>query len=203
MLKLNCNQRKEMRKMTKRVIWFFGESATGKGTLIKNILKNQDNVQEMLDLYGLKIDVVNRTIMSNLSTFDDTNNEITRRKIILEKLAEFSINDRNVLLIKGQANDMDERFGNTLHTAKEKFPDLEQEIWLLEVPDLNLHYERLLGKDWYCANKDKYEAMGWDKNWLARKVLEHRQKVLEYGKEGFEIKIIDSTKEYKVVKGRR
>lgn len=107
--------------MEKRVIWFFGESATGKVTFIKNILKNQDNVQEMLDLYGLKIDVVNRTIMSNLSTFDDTNNEITRRKIILEKLAEFSINDKNVLLIKGQTNDMDERFGNTLHTSKKNF----------------------------------------------------------------------------------
>lgn len=206
MLRLNCilfRAKKGNDKMKKRVIWCFGESATGKETLIKNILKNQDNIQEIFGLDGLKIDVIDRTIMSNLSAFDDKNNEIMRQKVILEKLTEFSENACNILLIKGQTNDMDDRFGNTLHTAKEMFLNLEQEIWLLEVSDLDLHYERLLGKDWYCANKDKYEAMGWDKNWLARKVLEHRQKVLKCAKEGFEIKLIDSTKEYKIMKGRK
>lgn len=187
--------------MQKKVIWVFGESATGKGTIIEKILNDENNIRKFFNLGEQRIDVIDKTIQTNLSAFDDGDNEVKRRQTILNSISSFLTNEDNILLIKGQSNDMDERYGNTLHTSTELFPNLQREIWLLEVSNIDMHYKRLTNKEWYLTNKEKYEQMGWDKKWLARKVLEHRQKVLNYASDGFQIQIIDSTNEYKIMKG--
>lgn len=56
-----------------------------------------------------------RSTDKNLSSFDDISNEKFRHQTILQEIKDFIKNDNyNVLLLKGQSNGMDERYGNTL-----------------------------------------------------------------------------------------
>lgn len=87
----------------KKIIWIFGESATGKKTFIENILNGKLNILEDLELNDKRIDVVRRTTDKNLSSFDDISNEKFRHQTILQEIKDFIKNDNyNVLLLKGQ-----------------------------------------------------------------------------------------------------
>ena len=122
----------------KKIIWIFGESATGKKTFIENILNGKLNILEDLELNDKRIDVVRRTIDKNLSSFDDISNEKFRHQTILQEIKDFIKNDNyNILLLKGQSNDMDERYGNTLKMCALLFPKIEKQIYLLEVKDMD------------------------------------------------------------------
>ena len=46
----------------KKVIWIFGESATGKKTLIENLLNNNSSIRNELGLQNKKIEVLKLTI---------------------------------------------------------------------------------------------------------------------------------------------
>ena len=183
----------------KKIIWVFGESATGKKTLI-NYLMKQPNSELSINL-GLEnetINLVDITISQNLTSFDDNENEKRRHVQILESINKFNRDENGtVLLIKGQSNDMDERYGNTLKASSILFPDIMKEILLLEVHDLDILYERFIQKDWFLEDKIRYSQL-FPREWLDGAVKKHREKVYSYQSLGFEITEIDSTYEFKI-----
>lgn len=185
----------------KKIIWVFGESATGKKTLIEYLLNNPaSELASTLNLNNEKIDVVEQTITNNLSSFDNRNNEEIRHHLIIDKIDAFR-NDKNstALLIKGQTNDMDERYGNTLKSCAFLYPELEREILLLEMSDLNALYERIVNKEWFQENKEMYAKM-FPREWLDKTVVQHKEKVYSYETMGYEITEIDTTNGYKIKK---
>ncbi len=182
----------------KKIIWIFGESATGKKTFIENILNGKLNILEDLELNNKKIDVVRRTIDKNLSSFNDISNEKSRHQIILEEINGFIKNDNyDVLLLKGQSNDMDDRYGNTLKSVAILFPEIEKEIYLLEVKDMDLLYNRIQNKNWFKANFEKYSSI-FPREWIDDAVIKHREQVYSFSNLGYKITDIDSTNGYKL-----
>jgi len=184
----------------KKIIWIFGESATGKKTFIENILKKSDNeLLSDLNLIDEKISVVERTINKNVSSFDDKENEKSRHEIILEEINNF-INNNNydILLLKGQSNDMDNRYGNTLKEVAMLFPEIEKEIYLLEVKDMDLLYNRIQNKDWFQVDFENYSKI-FSREWIDGAVIRHREQVYSYQDLGYNITDIDSTNGYKMI----
>ena len=51
---------------------------------------------------------------------------------------------------------MDDRYGNTLRDVAMLFPEIEKEIYLLEVKDMDLLYNRIVNKDWWKEDPLKY-----------------------------------------------
>lgn len=185
----------------KKVIWIFGESATGKSTLINAILSNKDNIRAYLGLNNEKIDVIQNTIQPNIASFDDEANERYRKELIKEKIVDFLQSENTVLLIKGQTNDMNDKYGNSLKEFALNYPDLNKEIYLLETDNLDLHYDRFIHKDWFQADKEKYEKI-FTKEWLPEAVEKHRRMVYSFEQYGFIISNINSTDGFKL-KGDR
>lgn len=183
----------------KKIIWVFGESATGKKTLIKYLLNNpKSELANCLGIENERLEVVEHTIASNLSSFDDKESEQIRYTQILEKMNKFANDETSfILLLKGQTNDMDERYGDVLKSSALLYPELEKEILLLEANDLNVLYERISNKDWFQADKEKYAKM-FPREWLDKAVKNHREKVYSYERLGYEITEIDTTNGYKI-----
>lgn len=185
----------------KKIIWVFGESATGKKTLIERLV-NEPNceISCALNLNNEKIKVLEATIANNVSSFNDEENEQIRHMTIMKEIKNFMEQDnQSILLIKGQSNDMDERYGNTLKQFALLYPEIEKEILLLEVKDLDILYERIMNKDWFLADKERYLKM-FPRTWVDSAVQKHRQLVYSYESLGFNIKEIDTTNDYELVK---
>ncbi|MCH5167250.1 MAG: hypothetical protein J1F35_05085 [Erysipelotrichales bacterium] len=183
-----------------KIIWVFGESATGKKTLIESLLSDSNSeLSNSLNINGKKIRVIEDTISNNLSSFDDEDNELNRQKCILKEIADFvSQKNDEILLIKGQSNDMDDRYGNTLKQFAISYPDIDKEIFLLEVSDMDLLYERIINKDWFQADFERYSKM-FPREWVDKAIQKHHNHVCSYIDYGFKIIIIDSTNGFKVV----
>lgn len=96
---------------------------------------------------------------------------------------------------------MDEKYGNSLKEFALNFPELDKEIYLLEVDNLDLHFERFTNKDWFKEDRTRYEKM-FTKEWLPNAVSRHREIVYSFQKYGFSILDIDSTEGF-VIKGKK
>ena len=184
----------------KKIIWIFGESATGKKTLIETIINNSNlHLLKELNLENKKIEVVKRTISKNLSSFNDKINEKTRHEQILASINDFvQSNDSSILLLKGQSNDMDDRYGNTLKTIALFYPEIDKEIYLLEVNDNDLLYSRIINKDWFKKNEEEYSKI-FPRSWIDNAVIRHKEQVYSYVNLGYKITEIDSTNGYKLI----
>ena len=51
---------------------------------------------------------------------------------------------------------MNDKYGNTLKKFSFKYPNWARIIYLLEIDDLDLHYDRFTKKDWFQLDKEKY-----------------------------------------------
>ena len=159
------------------------------------MLNDNSSSRSELGLQNKKIDVLNLTIEETNESFDDKNSEIIRNNKILSEIENFTKSDSDVLLIKGQANDMDDRYGNTLRIFAERFPQLDKEILLLEVENLDLLYNRIINKSWFKEDEERYSKM-FPRSWIDKAVVKHRKKVESYKDLGFEIINIDSTNDF-------
>lgn len=188
----------------KKIIWVFGESATGKKTFILNLLNNKNpQLKQMLGIFDNEVSVSQCTIDENNASFDDVTNEQNRRTEILKSIENFlQSNNNSTLLLKGQCNDMDERYGNTLKECALKYPNVEKSIVLLEVSDLNLLYNRIINKDWFKEDEERYSKL-FPRQWIDNAVIKHRKQVMDYEKYGYKITTIDSTNEYRIIKTGR
>lgn len=188
----------------KKIIWIFGESATGKKTLILDLLHNPNSeIRKNLGLSKESISVAQCTIDENNASFDDSLNEKIRNNAIIKTIDEFiKSNESSVLLLKGQCNDMDERYGNTLKECAITYPNIAKEIFLLEVQDMDLLYNRIINKSWFKEDEERYKKL-FPREWIDRAVIKHRKQVEDYGKYGFKITTIDSTNNYNIVGSER
>ena len=188
----------------KKIIWIFGESGTGKLTLIKKILEKDPKILSDLGITTNKIIPCKTTVPElykdniKYASFDDKFSGMTRNTEILKEIMQFYYDDNDILLVKGQVNDMKIIYGDTLKTAASLYPDMEKEIYLLEISDLDLHYQRFTNKEWFKQDPEKYSSM-FTREWLPDAVEEHRKQVLSYMKFGYDVSLIDSTNDFKYI----
>jgi hypothetical protein len=188
----------------KKIIWIFGESATGKKTLIVDLLHSPNSeIRKQLGLSNEIVSVAQCTIDENNASFDDSLNEKNRNNAIMRSIDEFiKSNETSILLLKGQCNDMDERYGNTLKECAVTYPDIAKEIYLLEVRDMDLLYNRIINKSWFKEDEERYKKL-FPREWIDKAVIKHRKQVESYAKYGFRITTIDSTNNYTIVESER
>ena len=193
----------------KKIIWIFGESATGKETLV-NKLYNQD--EETLNIFNMKnqkitfskITIVDHdnedygVLVSNV-TYDDSLMEEDslyfsrekakrRRNYILSDVEKFINDNNNILLIKGQINDLRVNRCNTVNYYLKQYsnnPNIKTEVIILKVEDYNELRRRLENKSWFKKIDDINEK---------KRILEvtplKQQKHIE--------EVIDSFKDYDI-----
>ena len=165
----------------KKIVWVFGESATGKETLIKKLCQHNEDA---LNTFGMnnkklcysKITIVDHddedyVVIIDNNTYDDSlldedslyfNREKAkrRRSYILSDVEHFINDDYDVLLIKGQINDLRANRGNTLSYFLKKYgnnPDIQIEVIILEVEDIIELRRRLENKSWFKKITDASE----------------------------------------------
>ena len=125
-------------------------------------------------------------------------NEKIRKISIMKSIDGFISSDKSsILLIKGQCNDMDERYGNTLKECAISYPNIEKEIYLLEVSDMDLLYNRIINKSWFKEDEERYSKM-FPRSWIDKAVIKHRKQVESYKIYGFNIITIDSTNDFSI-----
>lgn len=153
-----------------------------------------------LGLLNERLSVIEKTVSNNLSSFDDMTNEKNRQSWIIDGIKKFICGENySILLIKGQSNDMDERYGNTLKMSALMYPEIKKEILLLDVLDHDALYTRIVNKDWFQADIKRYSKM-FPREWLDESIEKHKNTVYSYKTLGYKIIEIDSTKGYEIVK---
>ena len=163
----------------KKIIWVFGESATGKLTFINKLYNGDESTLKYFDMLDKKIEICNVTLEDredktyeehyiDNNEYDDSlmeednfyfkrNRAIHRRSFILRDIENFLTSDSDILLIKGQVNDMNIKRGDIVNNFLARYSninDVEIEVIILQVTDNNEHKRRLENKDWFKAIDD-------------------------------------------------
>lgn len=186
----------------KKIIWVFGESATGKRTLINNLYDGDEKTLNTFDMQDKKIDISAITVEdSDLSRYtnvvdnniyddslmEDDNlyfnreNAIKRRKCIMYDTDNFINSDDDILLIKGQINDVNVRRGDILNYFLNKYcgyQNLEIETFILQVANKEELAQRVQTKEWFKEMTDEKEKERL-LNKIPLKKGEHKQEVME------------------------
>ena len=183
----------------KKIIWFFGESATGKLTLINNLYNKDAETLNTFNMNNKKIMVSDITLEDRKRTYpnieddnyDDSLMEednlyfskeraLKRRRCIMYDTINFINSDNDILLIKGQINDLNIKRGNIIGNYLNKyyeFDDLEIEVFILQVSDKEELIKRIQTKTWFKKMNDEKEKEGL-LNKIPLKIDEHRKEVI-------------------------
>ena len=184
----------------KKIIWIYGQSATGKKTLINKLLNGNAKALEELDLQNKHIVACQNTIVDDKLVlpkivdafiYDDSkmqedneyfnrDNAKNRRACIMTDTLDFLQSSADVLLIKGQDNDIWTGRGDIVKYFLEKFAnrdDLEIEGYILMVENDEIWQQRIASKQWFQKFSNKAEVM---RNMLAeRNSKKHERRVSE------------------------
>ena len=184
----------------KKIIWIYGQSATGKKTLINKLLNSNGKALEELDLQNKHIVACQNTIvddklilpkMVDPFIYDDSkmqedneyfnrDNAKNRRACIMTDTLDFLQSSADVLLIKGQDNDIWPGRGDIVKYFLEKFAnrdDLEIDVYILMVENDEIWQQRIANKQWFQKFSNKTEVM---RNMLAeRNTKKHERRVSE------------------------
>jgi len=156
----------------KEIIWVFGESGTGKLTLINRLYNKDENTLATFNMKDKKICTSDITLedrntdynnVEDKNTYNDSYIEpdnkffhkermLVRRKGIMYDTENFINSDNDVLLIKGQTNDMNAKRGNIIGNFLKKYgfrDDVKVKVYVLQVSDSVKHIERLKNKSWF------------------------------------------------------
>ncbi len=182
----------------KKIIWIYGQSATGKKTLINKLLNGNAKALEELDLQNKHIVACQNTIvddklvlpkMVDAFIYDDSkmqedneyfnrDNAKNRRACIMTDTLDFLQSSADILLIKGQDNDIWTGRGDIVKYFLEKFAnrdDLEIEVYILMVENDEIWQQRITSKQWFQKFSNKAEVM---RNMLAeRNTKKHERRV--------------------------
>ncbi len=200
----------------KKIIWVFGESATGKLTLINNLYNGNDDIIDTFKMNNKKIEVSEITLedrnhdkynnIVDIDTYDDSlmeddglyfnkENALLRRKGIMYDIEKFLNSDSDVLLIKGQVNDINVNRGNIIGCFLDKYAnrdDLEVEVYILQVTDKDVLKHRIESKSWFkeFINQDEKDRLLRE---IPMKQDKHKNDVIDYfSNTGSLIRIIES-----------
>lgn len=168
----------------KRIIWIFGESATGKLTLINNLYNGDINTLNIFNMSGKKISISEITLEDRNSDYgtiedntyyDDSLMEednlyfnkkeaLQRRTGIMYDTDNFIKSANDILLIKGQVNDMNLKRGNIIGNFLNKYSGLENlriEAFVLQVTNEEELKRRIESKTWFkeLDNEDEKERL--------------------------------------------
>ena len=161
----------------KKIVWVFGESATGKLTLINNLYNNDINTINSFNMENKKIMVSEITLEDrnpSYENFIDNNiyddslleedgpyfnkeKELDRRSKIMYDVDKFLSSDNDILLIKGQVNDMNIKRGNIIGNFLNKYGCIDNlyiEVFILQVTNENELRRRIETKPWFKAMQD-------------------------------------------------
>lgn len=155
----------------KKIIWVFGESATGKETLVNKLYHQDEETLDFFNMSNKKIcishitikDIGTYTNVVDNNDYDDSlmdednlyfnrENAKKRRSCILYDVDNFINSDNDILLIKGQINDLRNNRGNTASYFLKKYgniKDLQIEVIILQVTDLEELRKRINTKKWF------------------------------------------------------
>ncbi len=185
----------------KKIVWVFGESATGKLTLINNLCNNDKDTLDTFNMNNKKICVSEITLedrdhenyvdVKNIDDFDDTllendslyfnkQKELKRRSCIMYDVDNFIKSDNDILLIKGQTNDMNIRRGNIVGNFLNKYYGLDNlkiEVFVLQVTDEYELKKRLETKTWFKEMDDLIEKERLIKT-IPLKQQKHKEEVI-------------------------
>lgn len=185
----------------KKIVWVFGESATGKLTLINNLCNNDKDTLYTFNMNNKKICVSEITLedrdhekyvdVKNIDDFDDTllendslyfnkQKELKRRSCIMYDVDNFIKSDNDILLIKGQTNDMNIRRGNIVGNFLNKYYGLDNlkiEVFVLQVTDEHELKKRLETKTWFKEMDDLIEKERLIKT-IPLKQQKHKEEVI-------------------------
>ncbi len=132
--------------------------------------------------------------MQESNEYFNRESAINRRACIMTDCLSFLKNDSNILLIKGQDNDIWSGRGDIVKYFLNYFGnniDIDIEVYILIVQDNNLWKSRISSKEWYknFANKDKVmQNMIND-----RESQKHEKRVIEaFSEYNIPITLIDS-----------
>ena len=166
----------------KKIIWVFGESATGKLTFINKLYDGDESTLKYFNLQANKIEKCNVTLEDSEeetykekyidnNTYDDSmmednnlyfnrNRAIHRRSFIFKDVENFLNNDSDVLLIKGQVNDLNSKRGDIVNNFLSRYSNingLEIDVVILQVTDEEELRRRLETKPWFIAMSNEEE----------------------------------------------
>ena len=186
----------------KKIIWIFGESATGKLTFINKLYNGDESTLRYFNLLNNKIEKCNVTLEDteeetykenyiDNNTYDDSMMEdnnlyfnrdraIHRRSFIFKDVENFLNNESDVLLIKGQVNDLNSKRGNIVNNFLSRYCNInsvEIDVVILQVTDEAELRRRLETKPWFIAFKDEEEKKKL-LNSIPLKQEKHKQEVI-------------------------
>ena len=114
--------------------------------------KNYGNIED--------IDIYDDYLMEESNLFFNKKMAIERRKCIMYDVENFLKNDDDVLLIKGQVNDLNVRRGNIIGYFLNKYYGIENidiEVFILQVSNKDELIRRIQSKLWFKEMKDEKE----------------------------------------------
>ena len=133
----------------KKIIWIFGQHGSGKKTLAKNIIENNNGIRETLNINSDKIMYIDE---QNDNRILYSGEIINRSNLISKCVSNFLSTDNEILMIIGYPVDYISAYINSLKKLSIDYCDVEKEIFLLNVDDLNLLYERLVETGWFKSD---------------------------------------------------
>ena len=163
--------------MNKKIIWVFGESATGKLTLINNLYYGDKSTLDKFNMNNLKIAVCDITLedrnrdygtfvdnniyddsnMENSDYYFDRDKAIKRRSCVMYDTENFIKSDNDILFIKGQTDDLIPEKGNILYYFLNKYSNVDNvdiEVYFLYVSDPEELKRRIATKPWFINRTD-------------------------------------------------
>lgn len=182
----------------KKIVWIFGQPGSGRKTLVKNILNNNEEVKSLLNLTCSSILALDETIKKSFSSYEFRNIEL-RREYILDAISKLIDSTTELLVVYGEFTDFSDNKYNLLKQIAEDYPDLDKEILFLNPSDIEIYHKRLKNTEWFKSN-EKENLFRFSKDWLRFSSDYMKENLYEYKKIGYIITEIDTLDGYKINK---
>jgi hypothetical protein len=182
----------------KKIILLFGQPGSGRKTLVKNILNNNEEVKSLLNLTYSSVLALDDTNNKTFNSYEFRNIEL-RREYILEAISKFVDSTTELLVVYGEFNDFSDSKFDLLKQIAEDYPDLDKEILFLNPSDIDIYHKRLKNTEWFKSN-EKENLFRFPKDWLRFSTNYMKENLYEYKKVGYKITEIDTLDGYKINK---
>lgn len=133
----------------KKVIWLFGQPGAGRQTLMDSIGNKDENVCNLLNIENANVGFGEVPYDRGISFRNFRELEVRRNGITLLINDFLNKSDKDTLIFKGEFPDYAEGEKKIIDIIKEQFPEIENEIVILNPSDLNAFYERIKQTEWF------------------------------------------------------